>query len=99
MILSSTFRKYLLTATALISTAFAPAALGQTGQGIAAIVNEDIITTYDLRQRVLFILATTGVERDEATLRRIQSQALRNLIDEELQMQESRKFDQTIITE
>ena len=96
MILSSTFRKYLLTATALISTAFAPAALGQTGQGIAAIVNEDIITTYDLRQRVLFILATTGVERDEATLRRIQSQALRNLIDEELQMQESRKFDQTI---
>lgn len=96
MILSSTFRKYLLTATALISTAFAPAALAQTGQGIAAIVNEDIITTYDLRQRVLFILATTGVERDEATLRRIQSQALRNLIDEELQMQESRKFDQTI---
>ena len=101
MILSSTFRKVCLSAASVASLGLiAPVSVNaQTGQGIAAVVNDDIITTYDLRQRVLFILATTGVERDEATLRRIQAQALRNLVDEELQMQEAGKFDQTIADE
>jgi len=98
MISSSTFRKVLLSAAGIASLGLlTPMSVSaQTGQGIAAVVNDDIITTYDLRQRVLFILATTGVERDEATLRRIQAQALRSLVDEELQMQEAGKFDQTI---
>jgi peptidyl-prolyl cis-trans isomerase SurA len=96
MILSSTFRKALLATAGFIAFGATLPATAQTTQSIAAVVNDDIVTTYDLRQRVLFILATTGVERDEATLQRIQSQALRNLIDEQLQMQESRKFDQTI---
>ena len=91
-----TFRNFALCATSALFALMLPAASAQTGQSIAAVVNEDIVTTYDLRQRVLFILATTGVERDEQALLRIQNQALRNLIDEELQMQESRKFDQTI---
>ncbi|MEM9599543.1 MAG: peptidylprolyl isomerase [Pseudomonadota bacterium] len=67
-----------------------------TSHSIAAVVNNDIITSHDLRQRVLFMLATTGVERNEETLRRVQAQALRNLIDEHLQMQEAEKYDQTI---
>ena len=96
MILSSTFRKIILGAASLAAIGFTAPISAQTGQGIAAVVNDDIITTYDLRQRVLFILATTGVERDEATLRRVQAQALRSLVDEELQMQEAGKFDQTI---
>lgn len=77
----------------------APPAQGQasaSAHSIAAVVNNDIITSHDLRQRVLFMLATTGVERDAATLTRIQNQAMRNLIDEHLQMQEAEKFDQTI---
>ena len=93
---SSTFRNFILSASIAVGALAFPTASAQTGQGIAAVVNEDIVTTYDLRQRVLFILATTGVERDEASLQRIQNQALRNLIDEELQMQEARSFDQTI---
>lgn len=63
---------------------------------IAAVVNSDIITSHDLRQRVLFMLATTGIERNEATLIRMQNQALRNLIDEHIQMQEAEKFDLSI---
>ncbi|WP_298918737.1 peptidylprolyl isomerase [uncultured Algimonas sp.] len=63
---------------------------------IAAVVNDDIITSHDLRQRVLFILATTGVERNEQTLMRVQQQALRNLIDEHLQMQEAQRFELSI---
>lgn len=96
MTISSTFRKSLLIATGLMTLCAVVPSSAQTSQGIAAVVNEDIITSYDLRQRVLFILATTGVERTEDSLRRVQSQALRNLIDESLQLQESRKFDQTI---
>ncbi|MGJ8559075.1 MAG: peptidylprolyl isomerase [Litorimonas sp.] len=67
-----------------------------TAHSIAAVVNSDIITSHDLRQRVLFMLATTGVERNEETLIRIQNQALRNLVDEHLQMQEAEKFELTI---
>ena len=96
MMSSPTFRNFILSASIALSVVATPKAIAQTGQGIAAVVNDNIVTTYDLRQRVLFILATTGVERDEATLQRIQGQALRNLIDEELQMQEARNFDQTI---
>ncbi len=68
-------------------------------QGIAAVVNSDIITTHDLRQRILFMLATTGAKRDEQTLARLQQQALRNLVDEHLQMQESQKYEQEISDE
>lgn len=74
----------------------APQGPSIAAHSIAAVVNDDIITSHDLRQRVLFILATTGVERNEENLRRIQAQALRNLIDEHLQMQEAQKFDLSI---
>lgn len=87
-----------LTAIAMSTTALAQnqPEISQNAHSIAAVVNDDIITSHDLRQRVLFMLATTGVERNEETLRRVQSQALRNLIDEHLQMQEADKYDQSI---
>ena len=87
-----------LTAASLICLApvLASTAGAQISHGIAAVVNDDIVTTHDLRQRVLFMLATTGVERNEETLQRIQAQALRNLVDEKIQLQESEKYEQTI---
>jgi len=60
------------------------------------VVNDDIVTTYDLQQRVLFMVATTGVERTEKSIARVQQQAMRNLVDEHIQIQESEKYDQTI---
>ena len=74
----------------------APQGPSITAHSIAAVVNDDIITSHDLRQRVLFILATTGAQRDEQTLVRIQRQALRNLVDEHLQMQEAEKYELSI---
>ncbi len=70
--------------------------LAQQSHGIAAVINDDIVTNRDLTQRVLFMMATTGADRNEDTLKRIQRQALRNLIDEHLQMQEAEKFEQSI---
>lgn len=78
----------------LAGTAFA-----QTSHGIAAVVNDDIVTTHDLRQRTLFMVATTGIKRDEESIARAQQQALRNLVDEHIQIQESDKYEQSISDE
>ena len=75
---------------------FAQSASAQGAHGISAIINDDIVTSRDLTQRVLFMMATTGAERNEETVTRMQKQALRNLVDEHIQMQESQKFDQSI---
>ena len=65
-------------------------------EGVAAIVNDDIISTYDLRQRMLLLIATTGVRPTEQTLPQIEREALRSLVDEHLQMQELRERKVTI---
>ena len=90
--------KTLSIATALMVTA-APAYAQTAPHGIAAVVNSDIVTIHDLRQRVLFMMATTGAETDEASIQRLQRQALRSLVDEHLQMQEAEKYEQSISDE
>lgn len=88
----------LITASMVFSLGSATAASAQTlgQQGIAAIVNNDIITTYDLKQRVLYMIITTGAERTEESLSRIQRQAMTNLINERLQVQELNKYDSSV---
>ncbi|GGX61626.1 chaperone SurA [Litorimonas cladophorae] len=86
----------LLATTLFVST---PAYSQSAPHGIAAVVNSDIVTIHDLRQRVLFMMATTGAEADEASIQRLQRQALRNLVDEHLQMQEAEKYEQSISDE
>ena len=83
-------------ASTAILLATATTSHAQLSHSITAVVNDDIVTTHDLRQRVLFIMATTGAERTEESLARIQQQALRNLVDEKIQIQESEKYDQVI---
>ncbi len=78
---------------------YAPPSFAQAAHGIAAVVNDDVITTYDLRQRSLFMMATQGIEPTEEAKRQILAQAMRNLVDEKLQIQEARKYDQTISDE
>jgi len=91
------YKTFAITTALLASTASAQAQ--NAPHGIAAVVNSDIVTIHDLRQRVLFMMATTGAERDEASVQRLQRTALRNLVDEHLQMQEAEKYEQTISDE
>ena len=60
-------------------------------EGVAALVNDEIISTYDLRQRILLLVLTTGVQPTERNLPQIQQQALRALVEERLQLQEVRR--------
>ena len=84
------------TAISLLLLASAPVAAAQSTYGIAATVNEDVITTYDLQQRLLFNIMAAGTKPDEAALQRMQMQALRSLVDERIQMQVAKKFDLTV---
>ena len=65
-------------------------------EGVAAVVNDEIISTYDLRQRMTLMIATSGVRVTAENLPQIQQRALTSLIDERLQMQELKRFQVNI---
>jgi peptidyl-prolyl cis-trans isomerase SurA len=58
---------------------------------VAAVVNDEIISTYDLRQRIRLLILTSGVQPTQENLQQMEQQALRSLVDERLQIQELRK--------
>ncbi|MFL5295998.1 MAG: peptidylprolyl isomerase [Phenylobacterium sp.] len=60
-------------------------------ESVAAVVNDDIISTYDLAQRMRLLIATSGIQPTQDTLPQFQQEALVSLVDERLQMQELRR--------
>ncbi|WP_376853625.1 peptidylprolyl isomerase [Brevundimonas faecalis] len=67
--------------------------------GIVATVNDRIITGFDLRQRMLVLLAMTQVQPTEENIGAIQQQALNDLIEQRLQAAEIAKFEQLKISD
>lgn len=75
----------------------APAsALSQAEQRIAAIVNDEVISLRDLRQRIRLVLFSSGIDDTADARRRVAGQVLRRLIDERLQLQEANKRNITV---
>ncbi|MDR3511338.1 MAG: peptidylprolyl isomerase [Caulobacteraceae bacterium] len=70
--------------------AAAAAAVQPLTEGVVATVNDDVISTYDLRQRMRLLIVTSGVQPTQDNLQQIQREALRSLVDERLEMQEIR---------
>ncbi|MEP3072936.1 peptidylprolyl isomerase [Maricaulis sp.] len=65
-----------------------------TTEGVAALVNDEPITTVDVRNRMRLIISSSRIPQiDEQTLARIQDDALRGLVDEHLQMQAARQYE------
>lgn len=62
-------------------------------EGLVVLVNDDPITSFELRQRMLLLIAMTQVEPTAENLPAIQQQALNNLIDEKLQRQELARYE------
>jgi peptidyl-prolyl cis-trans isomerase SurA len=77
------------------ASAAAPAApeSRRMGESVAAIVNDQIISTYDLAQRMRLLIATSGIQPNEQTLPQFQREALISLVDERLQMIELRRLE------
>ncbi len=67
--------------------------------GIVATVNDQIITGFDLRQRMLSVIAMSQVQPTEENLPAIQQQALQSLIEERLQAQEIANYETLIISD
>lgn len=63
------------------------------GEGIVATVNDRLISSYDLRQRMLLLVVTSGVQVTQQNYQALQQQALRNLIDERLELQEMERWE------
>jgi peptidyl-prolyl cis-trans isomerase SurA len=68
-------------------------AAAQDSLGIAAVVNEDVISVHDLAMRVALLLATTGQENTPENRQRAAPHVLRMLIDEKLKMQEAKRLN------
>lgn len=72
---------------------FGTSASAQQVEGIAAVVNDEPITTLDVRNRMRLIISSAGIQPSEEMLMRIQEQALDGLIEESLQLQTAQEFE------
>ena len=54
-------------------------------QSIAVIVNDEVISKYDVNQRVKLVLVTSGIPATEENIKRIEEQAIKALINEKIQ--------------
>lgn len=71
----------------------------QIADGVVAVVNDQIITGYDLRQRMLLIIAMSEVQPTDEDLPQIQRQALDSLIEDRLKAQEIARYETLKVTE
>ncbi|HYM18857.1 MAG TPA: peptidylprolyl isomerase [Micropepsaceae bacterium] len=65
-------------------------------QGVVAIVNDFVISDYDLDQRVALFAATSGTQLTKDTIAEIRQQVLRSMEDEVLELQEATKHKVTV---
>ncbi len=81
-----------VTATACAQTA--PERETQQIEGIVAVVNDDLITFTDVRQRArMLLLSLGGAQPTPEQIQQLTSEALEQLIDEKLQLQEASEYD------
>ena len=64
-------------------------------ESVVVTVNDDIVSTYDIIQRMRLLIVTSGIQPTEQNLPDIQREALRSLVDERLEMQELRTQGKT----
>ena len=62
---------------------------------VAAVVNDTVITTFDVQQRMRLMLISAGGRITPQMMPQLQRQALRDLIEEQLKLQEAKEFDLT----
>ena len=70
---------------------FATSAPAQDALRIAAVVNDQIVSVYDLEMRISLLLLFSGLPDTTETRQRLALQALRTLVDDELKRQEAKR--------
>lgn len=70
----------------------APAAV-QEVERIVAVVNDEVISAFDLEQRLRLLMLLSGRRSSSADMQRIAPQVLGRLIDERLRLQEAKRYN------
>ncbi len=93
--IGSTFRRSLATAvmSGMLLVGVNGPAPAQQVQRIAAVVNDEVISIYDLAQRVRLVLLSSNLPFTPEQQRRAAPQVLRLLIEERLQSQEAARLN------
>ncbi len=73
----------------------APAAPSGISESVVVTVNDDLVSTYDIVQRMRLLIVTAGLQPNDQNLPDIQREAIRSLVDERLEMQELRAQGKT----
>lgn len=60
-------------------------------ESVVASVNDEIISSYDVVQRMRLLIVTSGIQVTDQNLPELQNEALRSLVDERLELQELRR--------
>ena len=74
-------------------------ASAQDIQRIAAVVNDEIVSIQDLRERVQMVVITSGLPNSPEVAQRLTPQVLRTLIDEQIQLQEAARLNISVSDE
>ena len=89
------FKKFIISKLLLLNMLFylPNIVFSQNIQAISAIVNDEVISRYDVQQRVQLIISTSGIKPTDENITRLEAQALRSLVNEKIQLQEAEKLD------
>jgi peptidyl-prolyl cis-trans isomerase SurA len=61
-------------------------------EGVAAIVNDEVVSTFDVNQRIGLMLYLAGIQPSQEYIEQLRVAALRALVDEHLQLQEAKRL-------
>jgi len=70
-----------------------PASYRGPASAVAAIVNDTVITTFDTEQRLKLMIISSGGRINPQLLPQLQQQAIRDLVEEQLKIQEAKKYE------
>ena len=70
-----------------------PASYTGPASAVAAIVNDTVITTFDVQQRMKLMLISSGGRITQQMMPQLQRKALQDLVEEQLKLQEAKQFD------
>ncbi len=83
-------------ALVLVLSLVTPSSRAQEALGIAAVVNDKVISVYDLSMRLSLVMIFTGLPNTLETRERLGPQVLQSLIEDELKRQEAKRLKITV---
>jgi peptidyl-prolyl cis-trans isomerase SurA len=72
-----------------------PGAPQGLSESVVVTVNDELVSTYDIVQRMRLLIVTAGIQPNDQNLPEIQREAIRSLVDERLEMRELREQGKT----